>query len=336
MRGFFIVSGSADQENIQYTGDRQLFLCADGSTVKSSSENRTASNQRAATWGVVINLLMVAAKLAGGLLGHSYALVADAIESTVDVFASMVVWAGVRVTARPPDERHPYGYGRAEPLTVAVVALMLLGAAFGIAVSAVHEVITPHHTPAPWTLAVLAGVVLVKEVLFRRVMRVAESTSSSAIEADAWHHRSDAITSAAAFLGILIALWGGPGWEAADDWAALLAAGIIAMNGVRFLRSAVSELMDREPDPEVRQAISTVAQNVPGVLAIEKLRVRKVADVLLADLHVQADPQLNLKAAHDLGGRVKAEIRAAVPAVRDVLIHMEPFERPVVTGSILE
>jgi cation diffusion facilitator family transporter len=240
----------------------------------------------------------------------------------------------VRVTARPPDEQHPYGYGRAEPLTVAVVALMLLGAAFGIAVSAIHEIITPHHTPAPWTLAVLAGVVLVKEVLFRRVMTVAESTSSSAIEADAWHHRSDAITSAAAFLGILIALWGGPGWEAADDWAALVAAAIIAMNGVRFLRSSVPELMDREPDPEVRQKITAVAQNVPGVLAIEKLRVRKVAEALLADLHVQADPQLSLKAAHDLSGRVKAEIRQTVPTVREVLIHMEPFEGTILSTSV--
>lgn len=269
-------------------------------------------------WGVIINLLMVAAKLTGGLLGHSYALIADAIESTVDVFASLVVWAGVRVTARPPDELHPYGYGRAEPLTVAVVALMLLGAAFGIAVAAVREIITPHHTPAPWTLAVLAGVVLVKEVLFRRVLKVAESTSSSAVEADAWHHRSDAITSAAAFLGILVALWGGPGWEAADDWAALVAAAIIALNGIRFLRSAVSELMDREPDSQVRQTISATALSTPGVRAIEKLRVRKVAEALLVDLHVQADAAMTLKTAHDLSGRVKAEIRRTVPAVREV------------------
>lgn len=299
----------------------------------SSSSNRAASNQQAAAWGVIVNLLMVATKLTGGLLGHSYALIADAIESTVDVFASLVVWAGVRVTARPPDELHPYGYGRAEPLTVAVVALMLLGAAFGIAISAVHEIVTPHHSPAPWTLAVLAGVVLVKEVLFRRVLNVAETTSSTAVEADAWHHRSDAITSAAAFLGILIAIWGGPGWEAADDWAALVAAAIIALNGVRFLRSAVSELMDREPDPQVRQTIVTVAEAVPGVLAIEKLRVRKVADALIADLHVQADPQLSLKAAHDLSGRVKSELRQAVPPLREVLIHMEPFEGTAIPAS---
>ncbi len=294
-----------------------------------SPTHRTESNQRAAAWGVVVNLLMVAVKLTAGLLGHSYALVADAVESTVDVFASMVVWAGVRVTARPPDEQHPYGYGRAEPLTVAVVALMLLGAAFGIAVSAIREIVTPHHTPAPFTLAVLAGVVLVKEVLFRRVLTVAETTSSTAVEADAWHHRSDAITSAAAFLGILIALWGGPGWEAADDFAALVAAGIIALNGMRFLRSAVSELMDREPDPEARQAIAKIAVGVDGVLAIEKLRVRKVAESLLVDLHVQAAPAISLKAAHDLSGQVKAAIRQAVPNVREVLIHMEPFEGTV-------
>ncbi len=294
-----------------------------------TTDPKNKSNQRAAAWGVAINVLMVVAKLSGGLLGHSYALIADAIESTVDVFASMVVWAGIRVTARPPDEFHPYGYGRAEPLTVAVVALMLLGAAFGIMVSAIHEIVTPHHTPAPFTLAVLAGVVLVKEVLFRRVLSIAETTASSAIEADAWHHRSDAITSAAAFLGILIALWGGPGWESADDWAAVLAAGIIAANGVRFLRSAVFELMDREPDPAVRMAIIEAAIGTPGVQAIEKVRVRKVAHALLVDLHVQANPQLSLREAHDLSGLVKAHIRETAPAVREVLIHMEPFEGTV-------
>ncbi len=290
------------------------------------------SNQRAAAWGVAVNVLMVAVKLTAGLLGNSYALVADAVESTVDVFASLVVWAGVRVTARPPDEQHPYGYGRAEPLTVAAVALMLLGAAFGIAVAALREIVTPHHTPAPYTLLVLAVVVFVKEVLFRRVRTVAETTNSSAIEADAWHHRSDAITSAAAFLGILIALWGGPGWESADDFAALVAAGIIAVNGVRFLRSAVSELMDREPDPQARQVIASTASAVEGVLAIEKLRVRKVADSLLVDLHVQATPAMSLEDAHNLSGRVKSAIRQAVPNVREVLIHMEPFEGPMAQG----
>ncbi len=291
-----------------------------------ASEGTAAVNARAAAFGLCINLAMVAVKLTAGLVGHSYALIADAIESSTDVFASLVVWAGVRITARPADETHPFGYGRAEALTVAVVALMLLGAGFGIAVSAVHEIVTPHHAPAPFTLVVLIAVVVSKEWVFRRVLAVSATTDSSAVEADAWHHRSDALTSAAAAIGILIALVGGPEYAAADDWAALVAAGIILFNGVRFLRVAIAELMDRQPDPAIAAKIEAAAHSVPGVLATEKLRVRKVAQRWWIDLHVQADPQLSLLEAHNLSGRVKGAIREALGLETDVLIHMEPFE----------
>jgi cation diffusion facilitator family transporter len=286
------------------------------------------ANLTAAVVGLGVNILLVAAKLAAGILGNSYALIADAVESSTDVFASVVVWAGLRISQRPASEDYPYGYGKAEPLTVAIVALLLLGAAFGIATAAVREIVTPHHSPAPWTLAVLLGVVVIKESLFRTVLKVSAETDSSLLAADAWHHRSDALTSAAAFIGISVALWGGPGWESADDWAALLAAGIIGANGVRFLRLATQALMDRQPEPEVLVAILQAAQAVPGVKALEKLRVRRAAERLYVDLHVQADPGLSLYEAHALGGRVKAEIRARVSRVCDVLIHMEPYGEP--------
>jgi cation diffusion facilitator family transporter len=244
------------------------------------------ANLTAAVVGLGVNILLVAAKLAAGILGNSYALIADAVESSTDVFASVVVWAGLRISQRPASEDYPYGYGKAEPLTVAIVALLLLGAAFGIATAAVREIVTPHHSPAPWTLAVLLGVVVIKESLFRTVLKVSAETDSSLLAADAWHHRSDALTSAAAFIGISVALWGGPGWESADDWAALLAAGIIGANGVRFLRLATQALMDRQPEPEVLVAILQAAQAVPGVKALEKLRVRRAAERLYVDLHV--------------------------------------------------
>lgn len=282
-------------------------------------------NRRAAVIGLMVNLTLVAIKLLAGILGHSYALVADAIESTTDVVASLVVWTGLRITARPANAAYPFGYGRAEPLTAAVVSLMLLGAALGIATAAVNEIITPHHAPAPYTLAVVAGVVVVKEVLFRRVLAVADDTESLAVEADAWHHRSDAITSAAAFIGIAVALWGGPGWEAADDWGALAASGVIVGNGWRLLRTAVRELMDRQPDPALLSTITSAAEGVAGVLATEKLRVRRLGGRWFVDLHVQAAPEMSLDAAHQLSGLVKATIRSAVPNVQDVLIHMEPF-----------
>jgi cation diffusion facilitator family transporter len=285
---------------------------------------RAIRTTRAALWGLLINLALVGVKLIGGIWGHSYALLADAVESSTDVFASLIVWAGLRVTARPANEAYPFGYGRAEPLVAAVVSFMLLGAALGIAVAAVREIITPHHAPAPFTLAVVAGVVIVKELLFRRVLAVADDTASVAVEADAWHHRSDALTSAAAFVGIAVALWGGPGWEAADDWGALVASGIIAANGVRLVRLAADELMDRLPSTEILAQIVAAAEAVPGVQMTEKLRVRRLAGQWFIDLHVQADPAMSLDAAHHLGGQVKGAIREALTQPCDVLIHMEP------------
>jgi cation diffusion facilitator family transporter len=282
---------------------------------------------RAAQTGLLVNIVLVIVKLLAGIAGHSSALVADAIESFTDIFSSLIVWGGLRITTRPADEEYPYGYGKAEALAAAIVSLMLLGAALGVAVGAVGEIMTPQHMPAPFTLAVIAAVIPVKELLFRRVLRVGSETGSTAVQADAWHHRSDALTSAAALIGIAVALWGGPGWESADDWAALLAAFVIALNGVFLLRPAIYDLMDRMPDRPIIQQIKATALGVEGVRAIEKLRVRKVGVDYFVDLHVQADATLPLLEAHNLSGKVKGAIRSAVPGVAGVLIHMEPFDK---------
>ena len=281
---------------------------------------------RAAQAGLWTNAALVSLKLITGLLGNSYALVADAIESSTDVFSSLIVWRGLEITGKPPDEDYPYGYGKADSIAAAIVALMLIVAAISIAVLAVREILTPHRGPAPFTLIVLGCVINGKEFLFRRVLAVGHETGSSAVKADAWHHRSDALVSAAAFIGIAIAIWGGEGWEAADDWAALVAAVIIAANGARLLRPAVDDLMDRTPESELVEAIGLAARSIPGVLAIEKLRVRKLGMGYFADLHVQAEPTLHLREAHILGGKVKGAIKTALPVVNDVLVHMEPFE----------
>jgi cation diffusion facilitator family transporter len=281
---------------------------------------------RAALTGLLVNAALMVVKLLAGLLGNSYALVADAIESSTDLFSSLIVWAGLRITTRPADADYPYGYGKAETLAAAVVSLMLLGAAIGIAVAAVGEIVTPHHVPAAFTLAVIAAVVVIKEVLSRRVLRVGDETRSTAVKADAWHHRSDALTSAAAFVGIAIALWGGPGWESADDWAALVASGVIAINGGLLLRSALRDLMDRMPAGPLSEQIAAAALSVEGVRAIEKLMIRKLGMDYFVDLHVQADPMLPLRDAHVLSGKVKGAIRSSIPGVSRVLIHMEPYE----------
>ena len=281
---------------------------------------------RSAQVGMLVNTCLAMTKLIAGLVGNSYALVADAVESTADVLSSLIVWGGLQVAGRSPDERHPFGYGKAESLAAAVVALMLLGAGVGISLQAIGEIRTPHHTPAPWTLAVLVAVVVVKTVLSRRVHHVAASIRSTAVKADASHHMSDALTSTAAFVGIAIALWGGPGWESADDWAALVASGIILYNGIAMLRPAVADLLDQMPGAEVVEPVRHAAESVAGVLATEKLALRKTGLTYRVTIHVQTDPDMSLRDAHVLSGKVKGAIRQAVPQVASVLVHMEPFE----------
>lgn len=280
---------------------------------------------RSAQVGMLVNALLAACKLVAGILGNTYALIADAVESTADIFASLVVWGGLRVASRNPDEDYPFGYGKAESLAAAVVAIMLIAAAGGIAFEAIREIRTPHHTPAAWTLIVLIVVLMVKYVLFRRVSAIGVDEGSTAVQADAWHHLSDAFTSAAAFIGISIALIGGPGWESADDWAALVASGIIAYNGVILVRPALHDLMDRMPGSEIVDLVRVAAESVPGVKAVEKLTVRRAGMVYHVDIHVQADPSMSLHDAHNLSGAVKAAIRKAEKRVQGVLVHMEPY-----------
>jgi cation diffusion facilitator family transporter len=289
---------------------------------------------RSAQAGMLVNTGLAVTKLVAGIVGNSYALVADAVESTADIFSSLIVWSGLSVASRDPDETYPFGYGKAESLAAAIVSLMLLGAAVGISIEAIREIVTPHHAPAPWTLAVLVAVVVVKTLLSRRVGHVGRAIGSSAVQADAWHHMSDALTSAAAFVGISVAVIGGPGWEASDDWAALVASAIIVYNGITMLRPAVADLMDRSAGPEVLIPVRTAAESVHGVLATEKLAMRRTGMTYRVTIHVQTDPEMPLHEAHILGGKVKSAIRTAVPQVQSVLVHMEPYEPAGGRGTI--
>jgi cation diffusion facilitator family transporter len=287
--------------------------------------NGATRSIRWAQAGLLVNAVLVLVKLIAGIVGHANALVADAIESSADIFSSMIVWMGLSIASRPADEDHPYGHGKAEPLAAAVVSLMLIGASIGIAIMAIREIVTPHHLPAPFTLFVAAGVIVIKEMLYQRVSRVGREVGSTVIAADAWHHRADAVTSLAAFIGIAIALVGGPGWEAADDWAALFAALIVAVNGVKTLRPAISGLMDEAPDRALKERVLQAALRVPEVRHIENLNVRGSGLGFYVDLHVQADPTISLEEAHEIAASVKYAIREAVPSAVGVLVHMEPY-----------
>jgi len=288
----------------------------------------SAAATRSIRWaqaGLLVNVLLVLVKLIAGIVGHANALVADAVESSADIFSSLIVWMGLSIAARPADEDHPYGHGKAEPLAAAVVSLMLLGAAVGISIMSIREIVTPHHLPAPFTLFVAAGVIIIKELLYRRVSKVGKEVGSTAIAADAWHHRADAVSSLAAFVGISIALWGGAGWEAADDWAALVAALLVAVNGVRTLRPAISGLMDEAPDSAVKEKALQAALRVDGVRHVENLNVRGSGLGFYVDLHAQSDPEISLEEAHEIAAKVKYAIREALPSVVNVLVHMEPY-----------
>ena len=296
---------------------------------------------RAAQLGIVVNAALAAVKFVAGIVGNTYALVADAVESTADILGSRIVWGGLHLAAQPADEDHPYGHGKAEALAAAAVSVMLLSAAIGIAVQAVREIRTPHHTPAPWTLGVLAGVMVIKWLLSRRVQRVGAESGSTAVQADAVHHLSDAITSAAAFIGITIALLGSrvagaADWASADDWAALLASAVIAFNAASMARAAVNDLMDRMPGPEIVDPIRRATEGVPGVSQTEKLAVRKSGLAYWVTIHVQTDPAMPLRDAHVLGGMVKSAIRAAVPRVASVLVHMEPIAETSPTTTAVD
>jgi cation diffusion facilitator family transporter len=298
-----------------------------GTPRTSRAVDRTNRGIRSAQAGIIANAGLAVIKILTGLIGHSYALIADGVESATDVFSSLVLWRGLSVAARSPDKDYPFGYGKAESLSAAVISLLLVGAAIGIALQAVREIITPHHAPAPYTLLVLILVVAVKETLFRKVFVVGEEVDSPAVKADAWHHRSDAITSAAAMVGISVAVVGGPGWEPADDVAALFASAMILFNGIRLLRPAGQDLMDRAPDQDLVAEVVSVAESVEGVMATEKVLARRVGGQYRVVLHVEAKPELSLREAHELGGRVRSRVVGEVPSVMDVVVHMEPHER---------
>ena len=256
--------------------------------------------------------------------GHSYALIADGIESTADIFSSLVTYTGLRIASTPPDDCHPYGHGKAESLAGLVVALALLGAAGLIAYQAVGEIRSSHTPPEWFTLPVLVLVVISKFVLSRVVERKARALGSVAVKGDAWHHMSDALTSLAAFVGISLALIGGKGWESADDWAALAACGVIVFNGARLARTALHEVMDGSVEPEFVGRMRLVAGEVDGVREIEKVRVRKSGVAYLMDIHVHVDGDLSVTRGHEIGGAVKTHLMHTDARVKDVVVHVEP------------
>ncbi len=289
--------------------------------------------RRMAMLGIAINAALAVVKFAAGVVGQSFALVADAVESLVDIAGSAVVWSAMAYGDRPPDAEHPFGHGRMEAVAGLAVAGLVIVAGGGIGAEAIHglgdgEAAT---VPAPFTLGVLAMVVVVKWLLGRAATRAArEAGGSSAGTADAWHHHADAITSGFAFAGISVAVIGGPAWAAADEVAALLAAVVIVVNGLRLGREPLQELLDRH-HPEVAEAAAGIALTVPGVEGVERCEARRSGRGHRVVMHAEVDPSMPVEEAHRITGRIKAAITDARDDVDHVLVHVEPATRPRMT-----
>ena len=292
---------------------------------------KAAEGRKVVLAGVLLNLLLSSGKIAGGFLGRSNALIADGIESLLDLFSSLLIWAALKYAAKPPDAEHPYGHGKAESLASIVGALVLAVAGAFIAHNSISQLIAaahgaPVHLPSPWTLLLLLMVIVLKEVLFQVMSYRARKIGSSALLADAWHHRSDAVTSVAAFVGISISLVGGPGFEVADDWAALFACVVIFYSSYSMLRLSLGEVMDARVSGEAEETILQTACSVPGVLSAEKCRVRKSGLSYIADLHIRVGGSITVREGHDISHQVKDRLMASELPLEDVTVHVEPEE----------
>jgi cation diffusion facilitator family transporter len=279
---------------------------------------------KATYFSIIGNISLAIIKGLAGFFGNSYALIADAIESTTDIFASFLVLFGIKYSNRPADKNHPYGHGRAEPLITFLVVGFLITSATIIAYESINNIGTSHDLPKSWTLYVLGAIIIWKEYSFRLVMKRSIETNSSSLKADAWHHRSDAITSVAAFVGISIALILGKGYESADDWAALFAAGFILFNSYLIFRPALGEIMDEHVYDDLIESIREVSHQVEGIIDTEKCFIRKAGMQYHVDLHAIVNADITVKEGHDLAHKLKDTLREKLPELGHVLIHVEP------------
>jgi cation diffusion facilitator family transporter len=305
----------------------------------SASANPYRDSRRAAAWGIGLSLGLGLAKFIGGYFGHSLALLSDALHSVVDAGISGALMAALLVAERPADPEHPYGHGRMELVAGAGVALVFLFLAAGIAWEAIATIQVSHPPPHTYTLVIAGCSAVFQEGLYQYSSRVARRSGSRALTATAWDYRLDALAGLAVVLGVSFAKWGGPSWQWADHAAALGIAATVLWIGSRLLRENVSDLMDRQASLEILEEVGRASAAVAGVLGVETLRVRKSGLEYFADIHIEVAPDLTVKAGHEIAHAVKDRIRITVPAIRDVLVHVEPHnqveETPQATEPII-
>lgn len=270
------------------------------------------------------NTCLALIKGLAGFFGNSYALIADAIESTTDIFTSLLVLIGFKYAQKPADKNHPYGHGKIEPIITFIIVAFLVTSAVIIAIESIKHIQTPHKIPKPWTLVVLVGVILWKEIAYRVINKKSADTNSTSLKADAWHQRSDAITSAAAFIGISVAIFFGEGYETADDWAALFASAFILYNSYLIFRPAFGEIMDEHLYDDLIDEIREVSSSVDGIFDTEKCFVRKSGLHYHVDLHAIVNGQITVADGHNLAHKLKDTLKKKIPKLGQILIHIEP------------
>jgi len=279
------------------------------------------------TWfSILTNTTLAIIKGVTGYFGNSYALIADAIESTADIFSSFLVLLGLKYASKPADKNHPYGHGRVEPLMTFLVVGFLITSATIIAYESIENIQTPHNTPKPYTLIILGAIIIWKEISYRLITKKNIEINSSSLKAEAWHHRSDAITSVAAFIGISIALILGKGYESADDWAALFASAFIFYNSYLIFRPALGEIMDEHLYDDLIVKIRELSVRVEGIIDTEKILIRKAGMKYHVDLHATVYADITVKHGHEIAHKLIKTLHQEIPELGQILIHIEPNE----------
>jgi len=295
------------------------------------NQTSNSTTKSAVLFGLFSNLALIAIKAVAGILGNSFALLADAVESATDALSSLFLWMGLRYAQRPPDENHPYGHGRLEPLLTFLVVAFLLGSALSIGIQGYLNLKNPQTLPKPFTLVVLLGIIAWKEATFHYIRLKAKRLHSSVLQVEAWHHRSDALSSLFALVGIGMAWILGPDFAWLDEAAALISALILVLNAYRIFRKAFSEIMDEDVYQPLANRILEIGESLPFIMGIPTCRIRKLGTRYYVDLHVWVDPSMSVAQSHAHAHDLKDCIMADQPQIQDVLIHVEPYDNEQIT-----
>ena len=281
--------------------------------------------------GLIVNTALAIFKLLAGILGFSYAMIADSIHSFSDTFATGMVYVFLRIGEKPPDESHPYGHANAEIIAAFLVALIILVTGTFIGISAIHLIAHQQFaTPATIALAAAIASIVIKEALFRYTFSVGKRNNSPALIANAWDHRSDVYTSIAALIGIAGAKMG---FHYLDPIAGLVVSGFIIKMAITLFRPNIGILMDESPDSPTLDKIRATALKVDGVKAVDSLKAHRVGTALTIDLEIAVDSSLSVEQGHRVAEKVKTRLLDEIECVQDVIVHINPHRPEGTSGQ---